>query len=190
MPGVFRTRSLVCENEKHTSKVTTGTPNTSAFPARWFYGLLRGLPGEPGFLATVPAVMRQHHRPVDTSVGVSGRRDFAVRDTRSRQSRASRPSHPALNVRDDRDTPLLIGRGTARLVDLICPTAQGKHLRHFGTTGKSLGERKSCQVKCNCPMISYPGRDAAPLVMRRRSGTRAMWTPDQQRNTIAHPRCV
>ena len=36
MPGVFRTRSLVCESKKHTSKVTTGTPNIPAFPTRWF----------------------------------------------------------------------------------------------------------------------------------------------------------
>jgi hypothetical protein len=33
--------------------VTTGKPNIPAFPARWFYGFLRDLLGEPGFLATV-----------------------------------------------------------------------------------------------------------------------------------------
>jgi hypothetical protein len=27
-------------------------------------------------------------------------------------------------------------------VELICPTAQGKHLRQIGTTGKSVEERK------------------------------------------------
>src|SRR5580658_9715299 len=86
--------------------------------------------------------MRQHHRPVDTSVGVSGRHDFAVRETRSRQSRASRPSHPAPNVRDDRETPLLIGRGTGGKMPLICPTTQAKGLRHFNATGKSHGSRR------------------------------------------------
>jgi hypothetical protein len=106
-----------------------------------FNGFLRGLPGEPGFLATVPAQCEALSR-VDTSVGVSGRHDFTVRDTRSRQARASRPSHPAPNVRDDRETPLLIGRGAARLMDLICPTAQAKGLRQFGTTGKSLWRPK------------------------------------------------
>jgi hypothetical protein len=77
-----------------------------------FNGFLRGLPGEPGFLATVPAQCEALSR-VDTSVGVSGRHDFSVCDTRSRQSRASHPSHPAPNVRDDRDTPLISGTGRA-----------------------------------------------------------------------------
>jgi hypothetical protein len=27
--------------------------NSPAFPAQWFYGLLRALPGVPGFLATI-----------------------------------------------------------------------------------------------------------------------------------------
>jgi hypothetical protein len=39
MPGACSTRSLACESVKHTSKLTTGTPNDPAFPARWFYGL-------------------------------------------------------------------------------------------------------------------------------------------------------
>ena len=34
-------------------------------------------------------------RRLDASVGASGRYDFAVRDTRSRQSHAPRPPHPA-----------------------------------------------------------------------------------------------
>jgi hypothetical protein len=44
---------------------------------------------------------------LDTSVGVSGPHDFAVRKPRSRRKRRPRPSHPAPNVRDDRETPLL-----------------------------------------------------------------------------------
>jgi hypothetical protein len=38
-----------------------------------------------------------------------------------------RPSHPAPNVRDDRETPLLEERGTGELVDLICPSAQAEY---------------------------------------------------------------
>src|SRR5271169_318054 len=55
MPGAQCTRSLACESEtKHTSVVTTGPPEKPGIPARgWFYGLLRALPGEPGFFATV-----------------------------------------------------------------------------------------------------------------------------------------
>jgi hypothetical protein len=55
-----------------------------------------------GFLATIPAVMRQHHRPVDASVEASRPHDFAVRLTRLRQKaspgkgavRLSAPSRP------------------------------------------------------------------------------------------------
>jgi hypothetical protein len=32
MPGVLRTRSLACENEKHASIVTTGSPKRSDIP--------------------------------------------------------------------------------------------------------------------------------------------------------------
>jgi hypothetical protein len=45
-----------------------------------FNGLLRALPGEPGFLATIPGVKRQLHRRVNASVGASGPHDFAVRE--------------------------------------------------------------------------------------------------------------
>jgi hypothetical protein len=58
--------------------------------------------------------MRQHHRPVDVSVETSGPHDFAVRRSVVRLTTPRRPSHPAPNVRDDREAPLLIGRGTAR----------------------------------------------------------------------------
>jgi hypothetical protein len=44
---------------------------------------------------------------LDTSVGVSGPHDFAVRISTIRQRRYQRPSHPAFNVRDDREAPLL-----------------------------------------------------------------------------------
>jgi hypothetical protein len=50
--------------------------------------LIRDLPGAPGFLATVTRVMpkesSKHHREFDTSVGVSGPHDFAVRYPASR----------------------------------------------------------------------------------------------------------
>jgi hypothetical protein len=43
---------------------------------------------------------------LNTSVGVSGPHDFAVRIQRVRLTRRQRPPHPALYVRDDRETPL------------------------------------------------------------------------------------
>ena len=63
-------------------------------------------------------------RKLDTSVGVSGPHDFAVRNNiarpHARSARdPSRPPHPAPHVRDDRDTPLLWARdGRADSADL------------------------------------------------------------------------
>ena len=36
-------------------QVTTGSPVEPAFPARWFYGLLRALPGDRALLSPSPA---------------------------------------------------------------------------------------------------------------------------------------
>ena len=44
---------------------------------------------------------------LDPSVGRSGPHDFAVRIGRARLAQQLRPSHPASNVRDDREAPLL-----------------------------------------------------------------------------------
>jgi hypothetical protein len=68
---------------------------------------------ETGLCCLRPQRDAKHHRKVDTSVGVSGRYDFAVRRQRIRLVRHPRPSHPAPNVRDDRDTPLMVGTGCA-----------------------------------------------------------------------------
>jgi len=93
--GCFgHTRSLVCENKKHTSIVTTGIAGSTGIPcANGFNGFLRALPGEPGFLATItlriipqgltPASGRQNH----TTSPSAGQR--------SRQKRSQRPPHPA-----------------------------------------------------------------------------------------------
>jgi hypothetical protein len=53
---------------------------------------------------------RNDFRQLDASVGASGPRDFAVRIRRSRQLHPPRPPHPAPNVRDDREAPLLWAR--------------------------------------------------------------------------------
>jgi hypothetical protein len=63
---------------------------------------------------------------LDAGVEASGPHDFAVRVSTIRQARRPRPPHPAPNVRDDREAPLLRD-GMARVVDLICPTAKAKY---------------------------------------------------------------
>ena len=50
---------------------------------------------------------RKDFRQLDASVGASGPHDFAVRKQRHSSFDMPRPPHPAPNVRDDRETPLL-----------------------------------------------------------------------------------
>ena len=47
---------------------------------------------------------------LDASVGASEPHDFAVRISTVRQPCYQRPPHPVPNVRDDRETPLCVGR--------------------------------------------------------------------------------
>jgi hypothetical protein len=81
--------------------------------------------------------MRKHYRQLDISVGISGPHGFAVRFNALRRGAVRRPPHPAPNVRDDRETPLVIGHGMREGVQMICPTAQRCRLRQINTTGKS-----------------------------------------------------
>jgi hypothetical protein len=60
---------------------------------------------------------------LDTSVGVSGPHDFAVRHGFIRRLKPPRPSHPAPRFVTIAKRPLC-ERETAELVNLICPTAQ------------------------------------------------------------------
>jgi hypothetical protein len=120
--------------------------------------------------------MRKASGPLDTSVGVSGRYDFAVRKGAVRLSAPPRPSHPAPNVRDDREAPLLEERGTAGLVELICPTAQVKFsgvvllpMRPIGTTGKS-GEAGRGQVPSKCFFLSVIARSESDDAIQNPTG--------------------
>jgi hypothetical protein len=51
--------------------------------------------------------LADHPARLDASVGASGPHDFAVRHGAARPASPRRPSHPAPNVRDDREAPLL-----------------------------------------------------------------------------------
>src|ERR1700753_1155461 len=57
--------------------------------------------------------MREHRRQLDISVEMSGPHDSAARRACVRRPQSPRPPHPALNVYEDRETPLMRG-GTAR----------------------------------------------------------------------------
>src|SRR6478752_340944 len=55
MPGARCTRSLACKCKKHTSIVTTVTPERPGIPRAMVYGLLRALPGDQACLTPSPA---------------------------------------------------------------------------------------------------------------------------------------
>jgi hypothetical protein len=116
-----RTRGLASEKIKDTSVVTTGPPKQSGFPcAIGFNGFLRALSGDRAFLPPSLADCSANLMPA------SRHQDHATSPSAWRRSSgdAPRPSHPAPNVRDDRETPLLIGHGTREELSVICPTAQ------------------------------------------------------------------
>jgi hypothetical protein len=108
------TRGLACERKKHTSVITTGTPDRPGIPcASGFNGFLRALPGDRAFL---PPSLTDHH-PISL-ISASGYQDHTTSPSatgRLRLVRRPRPSHPAPNVRDDRETPLFIGYGITPL---------------------------------------------------------------------------
>jgi hypothetical protein len=116
MPGAGRTHGPPAK--KMQAAGTTGSAETSRHsPRGWLERLLRVLPVAPGFLATVACATRERRRKRDISIGMPGPRDLTVRidDVRRHDKHAAtstRPPHPALNVRDDRETPLYRG-GTA-----------------------------------------------------------------------------
>jgi hypothetical protein len=96
-------------------QVTTGRAEITGIPcANGFNGFLRALPGEPGFFATVACEGGHRLCKLDTSVGMSGPHDFAVRAQRhSSFRRRPRPSHPASRFVTIAHTPLLPRRDGA-----------------------------------------------------------------------------
>src|SRR6266567_7496861 len=58
MPGAQCARSLACRKKKAHERSHHGhTGNHPAFPAQWFYGLLRALPGDQACLTPSPALL-------------------------------------------------------------------------------------------------------------------------------------
>jgi hypothetical protein len=108
MPGAQCARSLACKNKKaHEYRHHGHTGIIRHSPRNGFNGFLRALPGVPGLLATV--VGRSLHRS-DTSVGVSGPHDFAVRKSALVVCSAACVHRIPPRVRDDRASAPLPGR--------------------------------------------------------------------------------
>src|SRR5258705_2068902 len=104
MPGARCARSLACKIKQayeHSHHGHTG--NHPAFPAQWFYGLLRALPGDQACLTPSPALLIADL----TGIGASERHDLAVRRQAALVARAANVHRIPPRVRDDREPPLL-----------------------------------------------------------------------------------
>jgi hypothetical protein len=107
MPGAWRARSLVCKIKKHTSIVTTVTPETPGIPRATVL---------TAYIALSPVTgLSCHRRPrsclhrLDASVGASGPHDFAVRRSAPSSeappaSTASRPAFVTIASRPSKGT--------------------------------------------------------------------------------------
>ena len=118
-PGACRTRSLGAKEKAPEQQSPRVQPVTPAFPAQWFDGLLRALPGERRLLSPLPS----QHRPerIDATVAAPGPHDFAVRcsDFVRQQNclTPQRPSQPAPRSVTIARTSLMVtraGRTSAR----------------------------------------------------------------------------
>ena len=101
--------------KQHMSVVTTGTPKRPGVPCAMVLTVSFVVFPETGLCCLRHRRDAKHLRRLDTSVGVSERYDFAVHLQCVRLAHDKRPPHPAPNVRDDRDTPLMVGTGWAEL---------------------------------------------------------------------------
>jgi hypothetical protein len=94
MPGARRARSLACKIKKHTSIVTTVTPDSPGIPCAMVLTV-------SFVLSPVTGLVCHRHRRIglrqlDASVGASGPHDFAVRcNRRSSARRLARPNAAA-----------------------------------------------------------------------------------------------
>jgi hypothetical protein len=81
-------------------------------------------------MRSIIAKLMPASRHQDHTTWPSASRAFVV-------SRLTRPPPPAPNVRDDRETPLLIGHGMGRILPVIWEGDQPHDLRPINATGKS-----------------------------------------------------
>jgi len=104
-----------CVESRTHELVTTGTPKHSGIPCAMVYGLyalspVSGLDSHRRLPIPACRARRADIAIPANLIPASGDQDHAislVRIGRIRLTQPARPSHPASNVRDDRDTPLL-----------------------------------------------------------------------------------
>jgi hypothetical protein len=92
-PGARCTRGLACNRAQKNAHEHTGSAEAIRLSLRDGLRLITRSPRCPGFLATV-IPEKLVSQELDTSVGVSGPRAFAVRHSSIRHAPPSRPPHP------------------------------------------------------------------------------------------------
>src|SRR5215813_8473471 len=101
---------------------TTGSAESSGIPCAMVLTLMARSPWEPGLIAPIAREIitsrtwpqRREARTTRFRVRIN-----AVRPHESSCASPKRPPHPAPNVRDDREAPLSIERGTVHIMLLI-----------------------------------------------------------------------
>src|SRR5437879_2406102 len=113
-PGANRTRSHASEKQGRTRAYSPQVqPVIPAFPAQWFYGLYRALPGERPLL---PPSLHGPYQQLDARVAAPGPHDFAVRCerfVRCKHLTPQRPSQPAPRSVTIARTSLMVARAEA-----------------------------------------------------------------------------
>ncbi len=103
MPGARCARSRACRVENTRVSHHGHTGNNPAFPAQWFYGFLRALPGDRLVDTVASGVASANLTPAP------GCQDHTTSPSTSAPfvRVLKRPPHPVPHVRDDRETPLV-----------------------------------------------------------------------------------
>src|SRR5258707_12715559 len=123
MPGARCTGGLACKIAKKRTRAYRFSGGNPAFPAQWFYGLLRALPGDQACLTPSPAL------PIADLTPALGRQNHTTSPSASAAfvTRAARVHRIPPRVRDVRNAPQR--DGTAGDILLIWVCWQAKFLK-------------------------------------------------------------
>jgi hypothetical protein len=134
MPGArcARSRAWCVDSTRVSHHGHTG--KRPAFPAQWFYGLFRALPGDRACLPPSSAEMASANL-----MPASGHQDHTTSPSASRAIRQRRISVHRIppRVRDDREPPLQ-RNGMAGVLDLIWVKREAEYFCEKGWTGQPL----------------------------------------------------
>src|SRR6202035_3613006 len=170
-------RGLVCNGSGRAHTSIQVTPESPGIPHAMVYGLWRALPGAPGLLATV---IRVTSRELDTSVGVPGPHAFSVRISTTRQ-RHIRVHRIPSRVRDDHDTPLLVGRdGRQYRITRIFGKAE-----YFFLDGLTNRPDKVLGALVICPSRQVMPGELAPICSNMHLPRRTCGPPVRQERGIS-----